>query len=152
MFRHLPHRSMVIPFNLLRGKGRSRQLGTCADPAQPDREGLGLITEKCTLTVCSERRRSRQAWGVPDNPDLLTAGREIRRHRLLRNLSQEQLAERAGLHRNYIGFLERGERNASLTTLFAVARALEVPLSELFAGIEFKDIPAVGALFAARDE
>jgi transcriptional regulator with XRE-family HTH domain len=57
------------------------------------------------------------------------------RHRQNLGLSQEQLAERAGLHRNYVGFLERGERNASLTTLFAVARSLGISLGELLAGV-----------------
>ncbi|MDW9957990.1 helix-turn-helix domain-containing protein [Sinorhizobium meliloti] len=69
------------------------------------------------------------------NEDLKAAGREIRRYRLARGLSQEQLAERASLHRNYIGFLERGERNASLTTLFAIARSLDVGLGELLSGV-----------------
>jgi DNA-binding XRE family transcriptional regulator len=67
--------------------------------------------------------------------DLRAIGREIRRHRRRLGLSQEQLAERAGLHRNYVGFLERGERNASLTTLFALARSLNVSLTELFANL-----------------
>mgnify|MGYP004548282461 CR=1 FL=1 len=68
--------------------------------------------------------------------DLQAAGREIRRHRLEVGMSQEQLAERAGLHRNYVGLLERGERNASLTTLFAVARAMNVSPAQLLAGDE----------------
>ncbi|MER9102673.1 helix-turn-helix transcriptional regulator [Mesorhizobium sp. M0848] len=54
-------------------------------------------------------------------------------------MSQEQLAERAGLHRNYIGFLERGERNASLRTLLAVATSLGVSLGELFANVPKAD-------------
>jgi transcriptional regulator with XRE-family HTH domain len=78
---------------------------------------------------------------VTDNPDLLAAGREIRRHRLLRNLSQEQLAERAGLHRNYVGFLERGERNASLTTLFAISRALDMSLPALLECLAYETAP-----------
>ncbi|QWG14296.1 helix-turn-helix domain-containing protein [Bradyrhizobium sediminis] len=69
------------------------------------------------------------------NQDLQAVGREIRRLRRGVGLSQEQLAERAGLHRNYVGLLERGERNASLTTLFAVARSLGVSLGELFSNI-----------------
>lgn len=67
--------------------------------------------------------------------DLLEAGQAIRRRRLALGLSQEQLAERAGLHRNYVGFLERGERNASLATLFGLARALELSLGDLFEGV-----------------
>lgn len=70
------------------------------------------------------------------NEDLIALGREIRRHRKALNLSQEALAERAGLHRNYIGFLERGERNPSVTTVFLLARVLEVKAAELVAGVE----------------
>lgn len=67
--------------------------------------------------------------------DLAALGREIRRHRRARKLSQEQLAERAELHRNYVGYLERGERNPSAKTLFQIARALELPIGALLAGI-----------------
>jgi len=73
---------------------------------------------------------------VADNADLIALGRAIRSHRKALNLSQEALAERAGLHRNYIGFLERGERNPSATTVFLLARVLGVGASELVAGIE----------------
>lgn len=70
----------------------------------------------------------------PDK-NLRAVGQHIRKQRQSAGLSQEQLAERAGLHRNYVGLLERGERNASLKALFAVARALRVSLGELLANV-----------------
>lgn len=73
---------------------------------------------------------------MADKDDLIALGREIRRHRKALGLSQEALAERAGLHRNYVGFLERGERNPSATTIFGLARTLGVRVSELVATVE----------------
>lgn len=64
--------------------------------------------------------------------DLLAFGREVRRLRVERGFSQEELAERSGLHRNYIGGIERGERNAGLKALFALARGLAVHPVALF--------------------
>lgn len=55
----------------------------------------------------------------------------VKRHREVKKLSKAGLAERAGLHQTYIGLLERGERNPSLDTSSAIARALDLPLSEL---------------------
>lgn len=66
---------------------------------------------------------------------LKALGREIRRHRKAKKLSQEQLAERAGLHRNYIGYLERGENSVRIITLFQIADALGIGLGELVAGL-----------------
>ena len=60
--------------------------------------------------------------------DLLALGREVRRFREARGLSQEELAERSGLHRNYIGGIERGERNVGVKALAQLARAFEVTL------------------------
>ncbi|MGC5342936.1 helix-turn-helix domain-containing protein [Streptomyces sp. DT171] len=48
-----------------------------------------------------------------------------------RGLSQEGLAELAGLHRTYVGSVERGERNVSLVNIHRLARALNVASAEL---------------------
>jgi transcriptional regulator with XRE-family HTH domain len=53
--------------------------------------------------------------------------------RLARGLSQERLAELAGLHRTYISSLERGQRNVSLDNIHALADALAVRPADLFA-------------------
>jgi transcriptional regulator with XRE-family HTH domain len=47
-------------------------------------------------------------------------------------LSQEQLAERAGLHRTYVSSVERGQRNVGLDNILDLAAALEVPAARLF--------------------
>lgn len=60
-----------------------------------------------------------------------TFGETIRDIRKQLGISQEGLAERADLHRTYIGGIERGERNVSLENIVAIARALKVSPSYL---------------------
>lgn len=60
-------------------------------------------------------------------------GPAMRRHRELLRLSQEELADRAGLDRSYVGRVERGEQNASLNTLQRISQALGSDLDVLFA-------------------
>ena len=59
-------------------------------------------------------------------------GRRVRELRLARGLSQEELASRVGIHRTYVGGVERGERNPSLKNIASIARALDITLRELF--------------------
>ncbi|NES07995.1 MAG: helix-turn-helix transcriptional regulator [Okeania sp. SIO2F4] len=63
-------------------------------------------------------------------------GQQVRKLRQAKGLSQEKLAELAGLHRNYIGGIERGERNVALLNILRLARALEVTPSKLLEGIQ----------------
>jgi transcriptional regulator with XRE-family HTH domain len=65
-------------------------------------------------------------------------GQIIRKFRSERLISQETLADAAGLHRTYISLLERGLRNPSLTVVHQVAVALKVPMTDLIA--EFEDL------------
>ena len=62
-------------------------------------------------------------------------GKRIRQLRTERNLSQEQLAELTGFHRTYIGMVERGERNLSLSNIGVFAKTFDMSVSEL---LDFK--------------
>ncbi len=55
----------------------------------------------------------------------------LRAFRRARQISQEELAEICGLHRTYVGSVERGERNVTLSTLEAFAQALGVSVTSL---------------------
>ena len=59
-------------------------------------------------------------------------GERVREIRQAKGLSQEVLAFKTGVHRTYLGGIERGERNPSLKNIAAIAEALGVTLSELF--------------------
>jgi transcriptional regulator with XRE-family HTH domain len=62
-------------------------------------------------------------------------GARIRELRTGKNWSQEELADRCGLHRTYIGAVERGEQNVSLVNIDRLAHTLGVSLAELFASL-----------------
>jgi XRE family transcriptional regulator, regulator of sulfur utilization len=62
-------------------------------------------------------------------------GWNVRELRLKRKWTQEQLAQHAGLTPNYIGFVERGERNITLKNAVKIAKGLNFPVHKLFEGI-----------------
>lgn len=65
-------------------------------------------------------------------------GQAVRLRRAALGISQEELADRAGLHRTYVGDVERGERNVSLVNIAKLAKALGSSPSELFHSVEPK--------------
>lgn len=71
----------------------------------------------------------------------LALGNAIKRARVLRGLSQEELGHRSSTHRTYISGVECGNRNPSYTKLANVAAALEMPLSKLLADAENAEGP-----------
>ena len=68
---------------------------------------------------------------VRRTPLNIVVGRNLRQIRLRLALSQEELADACGLHRTYVGGIERGERNITLATLERLAIALGVDVIEL---------------------
>ncbi len=69
------------------------------------------------------------------NPETIF-GREVRFRRHKLGLSQEAFADVCGLHRTYIGSIERGERNVSLQNIVRIARALKVSPSVLLKDVQ----------------
>jgi len=63
---------------------------------------------------------------------LIHFGERVKSIRRLKGYSQEQLAERAHLHRTYIGMIERGEKNITLKNIYRIAKGLDVEIKELF--------------------
>lgn len=70
-------------------------------------------------------------------PDISSVfGSILKRRRMLANVSQEELAFRAGVDRTYISRLERGVRQPTITTLIGLGAALGIPASELVSETE----------------
>jgi transcriptional regulator with XRE-family HTH domain len=62
-------------------------------------------------------------------------GAKVRDFRQRQSISQEELADRAGVHRTYIGMIERGEKNPTLLSIQRVSLALDVEISALLDGL-----------------
>ena len=63
-------------------------------------------------------------------------GERVRKLRGRQGWSQEDLADNCGLHRTYVGSVERGERNVTLNSLDTLAQALEVTIADIVKGLE----------------
>lgn len=70
---------------------------------------------------------------MPDpDPRLVALGRALRKARRDRDLSQEAIGQRAGMHPNHVGTIERGTKDLRATTLLRLIEALEMSPAELF--------------------
>jgi DNA-binding XRE family transcriptional regulator len=97
---------------------------------------LGIIS---LLPLSS--RVAREDRKVVSEGVALRFGQNLRRCRLLAGLSQEELGERASLHRTEVGKLEKGERLPRIDTLVRLAGAMAIPGGELLEGIHWTPAP-----------
>lgn len=63
---------------------------------------------------------------------LIKFGQKVREERARLGLSQEELAGRAGVHRTYIGMIERAEKNITLENIEKIAKALQISIADFF--------------------
>lgn len=63
---------------------------------------------------------------------LIKFGQKVREERTKLGLSQEELAGRAGMHRTYIGMIERSEKNITLENIEKIAKALRINIADFF--------------------
>jgi DNA-binding XRE family transcriptional regulator len=88
---------------------------------------FAIIRIVCRRVVCPDI-----SFPMSRKEELLKFGKRLRELRHHKGYSQEKLAEIASLHRNYIGMIERGERNVTLLNIKKLARALNIETKELF--------------------
>lgn len=66
---------------------------------------------------------------------LIKFGKRVREERHKQKFSQEELASRAGVHRTYIGMIERAKKNITLENIDKIAKALNIGISDLLKGL-----------------
>lgn len=79
--------------------------------------------------------------GPEDRARLKAFGLRMKLLRVSRGWSQEQLAEAAGMHRTFIGQVERGQRGMNILGLWRLSRAFGIPIGDLFTDVEGRPIP-----------
>lgn len=67
---------------------------------------------------------------------LLKFGNKVRTERQKQNMSQEKFSDLVGVHRTYIGMIERGEKNITLENIQKISKALNLKIENLFKGVE----------------
>jgi ribosome-binding protein aMBF1 (putative translation factor) len=114
----------------------ARSICTDRTSAQPKPlQTKGFLTFSSRMAREEDRRELSE--GVA-----LRFGQNLRRSRQLAGLSQEELGERAALHRTEIGRLERGDRIPRIDTLLRLAGAMAIPAGELVEGIHWTPVQA----------
>lgn len=87
----------------------------------------------CLVDFCALTTRFFMVFNMStERRECVEFGISVRKLRKLKKLSQEELAGRSGLHRTYIGGIERGERNATIVTICQIASGLGVSPRDLF--------------------
>ena len=86
----------------------------------------------CRLIVCKRYSRAMKTSREKRMQSRLLAAKRIRQIRAGKGLSQEELADIAGLHRTYVSSVERGERNVTVDSLERLAEALGVDIRAFF--------------------
>jgi len=72
---------------------------------------------------------------VPGNELSIKFGKRIRQLRKAQGYSQEEFADIVGVHRTYMGSIERGEKNITIATAKKISEGLKIPLSNIFKGL-----------------
>lgn len=90
---------------------------------------------KCYLLTVELLASSYYARGNMSKAIRNKFGKQVRNLRRERRWSQEDLADNSGVHRTYIGAIERGEQNVSIDNIIKLAKALDVSLEQLFKGL-----------------
>ena len=88
-----------------------------------------------TYRLCHSSRHSGQTWSEVKKAKSVELGRRVRQLRLLKGWTQEYVADQADLHVTYLASIEAGNRNPSLLSLVAIARGLDLTLSEMLEGL-----------------
>lgn len=96
----------------------------------------GLISIKAGVITAMSASDSSSVAGEDRRKILRSFGARIRDVRQREGLSQEDLADRCGLDRTYVGGVERGERNIGLVNIVRLARSLSLSASTLLSGVE----------------
>jgi transcriptional regulator with XRE-family HTH domain len=97
-----------------------------------------------------KRTRRRIIVAVVDNPVAVYFGENLRACRKRAGITQEELGQRASLHRTEIGLLERGVRVPRIDTLIKLASALSIPSADLLVGISWEPDSIQGEGFEFR--
>ena len=98
----------------------------------PEHFGADAIAENIIDAVHEARRVVGFTRETPTLEQRLTAmGRNIRDARSSRKMTQQQLADQAGLDRTYISLVEHGKQNITISAIVNIAEALDIPVNQL---------------------